>query len=153
LLGYCKPPGMHSEIFEGHNDFTRPCVDRDQRVLLGCGVLGFVQLNIPPYTTEVRLTKEVLPAQYKLYQNYPNPFNPLTSISFDIKKHSYVKLKIFDINGREVMTIFDRELQPGSYEYVVDGGRFASGVYYYSLHAESDDGERFSQVMKMLLLK
>lgn len=93
-------------------------------------------------------TPEVLPSRVELYQNYPNPFNPGTRIRFDIPAQSSVRLKVFDMLGREVATLVNEVLGPGNYEREFSGMGFASGVYVYRLQAGS-----LSQMRKCLLLK
>ena len=105
----------------------------------------------------------------ELNQNYPNPFNPITTINYSIansripsgvegNSHQIpdqvrndnvnVTLKIYDILGREVVTLVDKEQQPGSYEVSFDASHVSSGIYYYRLIT----GE-FVKTMKMILLK
>ena len=57
-----------------------------------------------------------IPLQYRLEQNYPNPFNPTTTIKFEIPVSSFVALKIFDITGKEVVTLVNEYKQNGSYQ-------------------------------------
>jgi photosystem II stability/assembly factor-like uncharacterized protein len=76
-----------------------------------------------------------IPANFKLFQNYPNPFNPNTIIRFQIKDSRFVKLKIYDILGKEISTLVNEKMQPGTYEVKFDGSRLASGVYFYKLQA------------------
>lgn len=71
----------------------------------------------------------------KLLQNYPNPFNPTTKIGFQIADRGRVSLKVFDILGREVVTLIDEEKQPGEYEVQWDASDNASGIYLYRLAA------------------
>ncbi len=71
---------------------------------------------------------------FELYQNYPNPFNPVTIIRFDLPKQTFVKLKVYDVLGREVATILDKEMPPvNGYEVVFDASKLSSGIYYYKL--------------------
>ena len=88
------------------------------------------------------------PSEFILYQNYPNPFNPSTKISFSLPAQSFVFLKIFDINGREVATIISEELSAGIYSRQWDAKGFSSGVYFYRLQAGS-----LIEMKKLLLLK
>jgi len=101
----------------------------------------------------------VLPEQFALKQNYPNPFNPRTIIEYDIPYGSKgleqipTSLVIYDLLGREVISLVDGNLSPGTYSVVwsgVDkiGSRVASGVYFYSLRTGS-----FSDTRKMILLR
>jgi flagellar hook assembly protein FlgD len=100
-----------------------------------------------------------VPIGYALRQNYPNPFNPSTKISFEIPVSSTVTLRIFNMIGQEVKTLFHGTLSAGSQELVWNGtddaGRtLASGVYFYSLNAVPvAGGKTFSEVRKMVLLK
>jgi len=90
-----------------------------------------------------------IPAEFKLHNNYPNPFNPVTAIRFDVPKESSVKLKIFDVLGREVETIVSSALSPGYYEVKWDASRYMSGVYFYQLSVD----DKPIAVKKMMLIK
>jgi agmatine deiminase len=89
-----------------------------------------------------------IPNKFSLYQNYPNPFNPVTKIKFDIAKNSNVKLRIYDVTGREVLKITDAYMTAGSYSFQWNASQFASGIYFYRL----DAGE-YSEIKKMILVK
>jgi type IX secretion system substrate protein len=94
-----------------------------------------------------------LPAKFQLYQNFPNPFNPVTKIKFDIpsnvkRETSNAKIIIYDVLGREVATLVNEKLKPGTYEVEWDGTNYPSGVYYYRLVAGD-----FSETKKMVLIK
>lgn len=89
-----------------------------------------------------------VPSSFTLYQNYPNPFNPATKIKFDINKTGFVKLKIYDITGREIAALVNMQLTPGQYEYKWDASDFASGIYFYTLKL---DDANFSR--RMVLIK
>jgi hypothetical protein len=99
-------------------------------------------------------SSDLIPSAYSLSQNYPNPFNPNTKIKFDIQKsvvssqYSVVTLKVFDILGKEVVTLVNEKLNPGTYEVTFDGSNYASGIYFYQLKA----GE-FIETKKLVLLK
>ncbi len=89
-----------------------------------------------------------LPKQFKLAQNYPNPFNPTTTINYELPKSSKVTIKLFDMLGKEVMTIVNKEQPAGYYSLNVEATRLASGIYFY--HMVAGD---FVQTKKMMLLK
>lgn len=91
---------------------------------------------------------ENIPEEYALSQNYPNPFNPITKIKYDIPFDGNVSIKIFDINGRLVMTAVDELKTAGRYEFNFSGINLSSGIYYYRISSGN-----FSQVRKMILLK
>ena len=98
--------------------------------------------------TIVRNENTGLINDYKLYQNYPNPFNPTTNIKFSIVNSGDVKLVVYDIQGREVRTLVNESLKPGTYEAAFDGSALNSGVYFYKLVTGN-----FTETKKMLLIK
>ena len=89
-----------------------------------------------------------IPKEYSLSQNYPDPFNPVTKIDFAIPKEGTVKIKIFDILGKEVATLMNEIKQPGYYSVNFDGTKFSSGVYFYKL-----ESGKFSEIKKFMLIK
>lgn len=89
-----------------------------------------------------------IPSAYSLNQNFPNPFNPTTKIRFDIAKFDDVNITVYDVLGRNVTTLVNEKLNPGSYEVNWDATGFTSGVYFYKM--ETPD---FSKTMKMILMK
>jgi subtilisin-like proprotein convertase family protein len=94
-----------------------------------------------------------IPQDFILYQNYPNPFNPTTKIKFDIKaefrsQELEVKLVIYDILGKEIQTLVNEKLQPGTYEVTFDGSNLPSGIYFYQLKTDN-----FIATKKLILLK
>ena len=78
-----------------------------------------------------------LPATFALYQNYPNPFNPVTHFPLSIANCQLTILKVYDLLGREVVTLVNEVKQPGIYTVAWDAGGLASGVYLYRLQAGS----------------
>jgi photosystem II stability/assembly factor-like uncharacterized protein len=102
---------------------------------------------------------EILPSSYSLSQNYPNPFNPETKIKISVPLRrgdggwnndwmGLVRLTVYDALGREVETLVNEALQPGTYEVTFNGSRYNSGVYFYSLVTDG-----FTEAKRMLLIK
>lgn len=91
---------------------------------------------------------EKLPQVYSLSQNYPNPFNPSTLITFTLPQEGETTLKIYDIVGREVLTLLNEKKSAGIYKYQFNARGLASGVYIYRLISGD-----FIQAKKMILLK
>jgi len=89
-----------------------------------------------------------IPSQYALRQNYPNPFNPTTIISYSISKDVLVELKVFDVLGREVASLVNKNQKAGSYEVIYDGRLQASGIYICKMSSDN-----YSSSIKMLLTK
>jgi hypothetical protein len=96
----------------------------------------------------------LIPGKFNLSQNYPNPFNPATKIKFELpslsrsKSSIPVKLVIYDLSGREVATLVNEELKPGSYEAEWYAPGFSSGVYFYRLISGD-----YIESKKMVLIK
>ena len=85
---------------------------------------------------------------FALQQNYPNPFNPTTTISYTIPQYGNVKLKVYDMLGREVATLVNKPQNKGNYQVVFNASNLASGIYFYKLQFNNK-----MLVRKMLLLK
>ncbi len=105
-------------------------------------------------TTDVNDKSKALPAQFELAQNYPNPFNPSTTIKYSIPRSTeyfsvqQTTLKVYDILGREVATLVNKEQKPGNYEIKFNADDLGSGIYFYRLQSGG-----FTQSRKMILLK
>jgi hypothetical protein len=91
----------------------------------------------------------ILPKEFALHQNYPNPFNPSTTIKFDLPEYQWVKLDIYNVLGRHVISLIDSPMDAGSHEVIWEArSDVSSGVYFYSLQAGT-----YSDTKKLLLLK
>ena len=101
-----------------------------------------------PNLVSVQNDLSLIPDEYSLAQNYPNPFNPSTIIKYDIKDRTNVELKVFDILGREIITLITEEKPAGNYEVEWNAAGLPSGVYFYRLQAGS-----FVETKKMVLMK
>jgi hypothetical protein len=81
-----------------------------------------------------------VPAAFALHQNCPNPFNPVTTIRFDLSSRSKVHLSIYDVNGKRVSLLLNKEMTAGRKSVDWNGRNdegisVVSGVYFYSLKA------------------
>ncbi|MBK9333014.1 MAG: T9SS type A sorting domain-containing protein [Ignavibacteria bacterium] len=125
-----------------HEDFPWPQYGHDR---YRSNQHGFIPpdepVGIQPMNTNV-------PGSFNLYQNFPNPFNPATSIKFDIAKKGNVRLVVFDILGRELSTLINESLNPGTYQVSFDGSGLSSGIYFCRLQSED-----YITTMKMNLIK
>ncbi len=86
--------------------------------------------------------------KFHLYQNYPNPFNPLTKITYSIPANSHVTLKIYNILGKEIATLVNKQQVAGNHHVTFNAYGLPSGIYFYKLTAGS-----FTDVKKMILMK
>ena len=98
--------------------------------------------------TDVNELAGNLPQEFGLEQNYPNPFNPSTRITYQLPIQSYVRLRVFDVLGREVVSLAEGVEKPGYKSVDWNAGRIASGVYFCRL-----DAGGFTSVKKLLLLR
>ena len=115
----------------------------DVGTILGWG-LRFNNDNI----TGINSVSQVNPDKYELFQNYPNPFNPTTTIKYSISSNTAVKMRIYDVLGKEVATLVNQVQTAGTYKVDFDASKLSSGVYFYKLEAG-----QFTEVKKMTLLK
>ena len=112
-----------------------------------------IPIGIQPISSEV-------PDRFMLYQNYPNPFNPSTKIKFALPPslkgegkdapmvRQGVRVIIYDILGREISTLVNEELKPGTYEVEWLAENYPSGVYFYTITFNN-----FFESKRMVLLK
>ena len=117
---------------------------------------GVTKIYKPDSTTSVN-NDTIIPTVIKLYQNFPNPFNPSTKVSFEINQLSNITIKVFNILGKEITTLLEKDLSPGS--YAIDweardsnGQLLPSGVYLIRLYVNSKSGN-YTQTLKSLFLK
>ncbi len=141
LWGYIEGQMWQSTCYLVRTDGTwRPALE---------WMAHYIQDNL----TSVEESINVLPIDFQLEQNYPNPFNPTTNIDFSIPKSANVSLKIYDILGREVATLVNKNLTAGAYNVTwyaknSNGSKVTSGTYFYRLVADDH-----VMTQKMLLLR
>lgn len=90
-----------------------------------------------------------IPKEFALYQNYPNPFNNSTMIKYQLSLTGKVKIKIFDISGKEVETLLNKVQQSGKYEISFNAYNVSSGIYFYSLYLD----DIIKETKRMILIK
>ena len=103
----------------------------------------------------IRQISSIIPEQFSLSQNYPNPFNPVTKINYELpaSRHggrvtNYAKLVVYDVMGKEVVTLVNEKQSPGTYQVEYDAGSLTSGVYFYRLTAGD-----FTDTKRMMLIR
>lgn len=111
--------------------------------------------NFSPTARTVLITPNVLsaserlsPTTFALHQNYPNPFNPTTVIRYQLPTPSVVRLAVFDVLGRPVVSLVNSVQASGDYSVSFNAANLSSGVYFYRLQAGN-----FVQTRKMILMK
>jgi hypothetical protein len=88
------------------------------------------------FTTSVESREQNIPESFFVEQNYPNPFNPSTTISFGLPSASHVTVKVFNMLGQEVATLFDGRKDAGVHDLHLDATNLSAGVYLYRIQAE-----------------
>ncbi|MBM4157428.1 MAG: T9SS type A sorting domain-containing protein [Ignavibacteria bacterium] len=96
----------------------------------------------------IQKISENVPEFYSLGQNYPNPFNSMTNVKFQMLNGGMAKITVYDVLGKEVITLVNEKLAPGTYEIRFDGGNLSSGIYFYRMTTGN-----FVQTKKMLMIK
>ena len=104
--------------------------------------------NYASTITGITYNSSVIPDKFTISQNYPNPFNPATKINYALASNTNVKIRIYDMVGKEVQTLVDASQPAGQYTVDFNASALASGVYYYTISTP-----QFSDTKKMLLVK
>ena len=116
--------------------------------LVDVGINGLENVNGLVAEVTPTLNSNIAPDAYSLHQNYPNPFNPNTSISYDIQEAGHVTLAVFDVLGREVVTLINDNQTAGSYSMEFNASTLSSGIYFYQLKVND-----FTDMKKMVVMK
>ena len=99
-------------------------------------------------TTIAVIADDFLPVEVKLFPSYPNPFNPRTNISLSIANAAFIKVSIYDVNGRLVDNLYDSMITPGYHQLVWQATNNASGIYFVLLESGGQ-----IKTQKLLLMK
>ena len=137
--------GVEPKVLKGHRDYfgNTSCPGNN------------VWSMLPQLRSEIALfiLYGFQPTRYALFQNYPNPFNASTTLHYDVPEPSDVKITIYDILGKEIITIVDEFQYYGYKKIIWDGknrnGKIVSpGVYFYRAHLGD-----LVETKKMIMLK
>lgn len=99
-------------------------------------ITTWLETGIDPAVGVREVAGMELPSIFTLGQNYPNPFNPNTQIEYSVPKTGNISLKVYDLLGEEVATIFEGSQKAGNYIAEFNGSELTSGVYLYRLQSE-----------------
>jgi len=114
--------------------------------------MGYVLMFLGDRTVKTAVNGKVVgtPTSFELNQNFPNPFNPSTVISFQLARNGFVALKVYDLLGKTVATLIEKEMFAGKHEveFNPEAYKLGSGAYFYELKTENQKITR-----KMLYMK
>jgi hypothetical protein len=163
------------KLFDSYADNIKIDYSTSPKTIYFTTKFGLMSLPDTAHVTDVVQTQPVLPNKFLLEQNYPNPFNPSTTIKYTIPTSTVisnpqrgersqnfgleispdgrndmlkVSLKVYDILGREVVTVVNENQKPGNYEVEWNAENVSSGIYFYRIQSGS-----FIDVKKMILLR
>lgn len=144
--------GYYYELWNHSKSFTNHLFTNASCMVASLLYTAWVNAGKPEFnSTSVKEENSVV-QDFKLMQNYPNPFNPATTISFYLPSRTIVSLKVFDVAGKEIATLAEKEFPAGNNSIQFDASRngykLTSGVYFYTLKSGS-----FSQTRKLVLLQ
>ncbi|MCE1164018.1 MAG: YCF48-related protein [Bacteroidetes bacterium] len=123
-------------------------VDRGYVIDMRTGAIMKLTANYTVVTKTSENLISTVPSDFKLYQNYPNPFNPSTIVKFDLPESGLTTVKIFDVLGREVISLLNEHRNAGTHEIVFNASGLSSGVYFCRI----DFGGR-TDIKKLTLIK
>ena len=91
---------------------------------------------------------EIYPFEYSLGKPYPNPFNPTATISFSIPAYEFISIKVYDLNGKLIANLIEKNLGPGEHTVIWDAKNSSSGQYLVKM-----DAMNFSKTELVTLVK
>jgi hypothetical protein len=112
------------------------------------GKHGIYGISIQANPVSGIVNTNVVPTKYFLYQNYPNPFNPITKVKWSMLNEGNVKIVIYDVTGRELQTLVNGVMKPGTYNVLFNGSQLSSGIYFYKMITNG-----YIETRRMVILK
>lgn len=143
-------------MYDINNDGKEDIIIHLDEIIPNVGIRLFSFIYKADFTVDINESEPII-EKFHLYQNYPNPFNPSTNIKFEIPEHSKILVKVYDILGKEIITLINKELSPGNYTIEWEGkdsnGKsLPSGVYLIKLNAINTK-INYVKTLKAVLIK
>ncbi len=130
----------------GPGTFYQSCLSADPGIRnIYDQTYNFIKGTYKSTTAVIKQTE--MPESFSLLQNYPNPFNPTTVISYSLAVSGDVSLKVYNVLGQVVASLYQGYQKSGSYKLNFDAAGLPSGVYFYRLQA---DGYSFTKKMEIV---
>ena len=145
-------PGNYSMIFTAPGYIT----DTVNSVSVTDSIATRLNHSMNRIPTNITTIRNGIHGQLRLFQNYPNPFNPVTNLEFGISDLGFVSLKVYNVLGKEVVTLVNDKFSPGNYKVEFAGNGLPSGVYFYRLEVDLSNpitAGKFTDTKRMLLIK
>ncbi len=137
--------------FDPQGDFDWTTVEHFQIVAEHHDLVGqfwFDEIRIIDPQEAWSQSKATRKKDFKLHQNFPNPFNPITTIDYEIPQQTHVLISVYDLQGRLVETLVNRNKPAGYHSIKWDASQVSSGLYVYRIKAGS-----FTQIRKCVVIK
>ncbi len=117
-----------------NGDFTLPAGSKLLTFGTSGGPIGDLRWATNATAVE-KINESELVTNFSLNQNYPNPFNPSTTITFRLEKAGVTNLSVYDLSGREIAVLVNKNLASGTYQYHFDARNLTTGMYLYKLQS------------------
>ena len=114
-----------------------------------CGEFGTLLKTTNAGLTFINNDNTINAMKYKLQQNYPNPFNSSTIIKYELKNSANVNIKLYNIEGKDIKTLLNKNQNAGSYEILFNASEISAGVYFYTFEIDNV----LIETRKLLLIK
>jgi len=111
-----------------------------------------IETVINPETSEVN-GNDKIPAEFTVGELYPNPFNPSTSLELNLPQSANLKVRLYDILGREALTVTQGLKAAGKHSLSINASGLATGLYFVVVDANGQDGTNYHSVRKAIFMK
>jgi hypothetical protein len=117
------------------------------------GIKYFSYIFFPTFPVNIDRDGNAIQNSFNLFSSYPNPFNPKVNIKFDVGSTSFTSIKVYNILGKEITTLLEKEISPGNYSISWEardsnGNLLPSGIYLIRFIANN-----YSKTIKTILMK
>jgi hypothetical protein len=151
--------GYQTDPFLRTNPFMLPVLKQGtNKIFISGNAKSYIELPLINFAIGINQISAEIPKEFSLQQNYPNPFNPVTKIRFEVPatgRNNFVKLAVYDVTGKELTVLADKNFAPGIYEADWNASAYSSGVYFCKMTVSSAGNStgNFTGIKKMILVK
>lgn len=150
--------GGTSWFYQNSPSWDNSSISSSDSLKAWAGGIGIVHTTDGGGITSISNTENTIPVKFSLNQNYPNPFNPNTVISYELRVTGFVKLKVYNIEGKQIAELVNQRQNAGEYkvEFSGTGGgsELTSGVYFYNIEINDEvSNQVFTETKRMILIR